>query len=359
MVAIGSLMLLVAGGVGMLVRKWIQHDVNLMASCSVIQEFGFEEWTIAWKRLAGDVFRSPTYPTLYLAVVANGCSVLAFVLMLPFYVCLHRQDMTPITLLLVPGTLLFVSGVVHASALHYFAAIVPKRKRTKRLMFAYVSWPALCLSWNAFVYADRVPFEMVKFLPVGGDAANLALGMFGVSFLGISSGVLVWSLFKRRFQYVPGPTNKLPLEIHVEIPISETLYYMAIPVAINAPTLILHGYTLFNYLLIGVHYDRLFGLSLLTLALGVVAVAMCNLAFRYSTLQRGGYHWWWSSILMNVPVSAVFVLHGLMVSSETPTLLLLPFVLSVGLCSALAYSAVGFLSNFWFVIFLYKHLKFS
>ena len=357
MLAIGTVLLLIAGGVGLLVSKWLQHDVNIMGSQAVIQEFGFPENTITWKRLAGDVFRSPRYPTLYLTCVANGCSVLAFVAMLPFGLWWY-SFVTPSALLLVSGTSLFVSGVVHASTLHYFSAIVPKRKRTKWKILSYLSWPAICISWNAFVYADRVPSEIVNYTLVDDAAANLALFLFAESALGILSGVLVWSRVSKKCKYAPGKTNKLPINIQTETPIGEILYYMVIPVAINAPTLILHGYTLFNYLLIGVHYDKLFGLSLVTLALGVVAVAMCNIAFRYSSLHRG-HHRWWSSILLNVPVAGVFVLHGLLASNTTPTMLLIPFVFSVGICSALAYGAVGFLSNYCFVTYIYKHLKFS
>jgi hypothetical protein len=129
-----------------------------------------------------------------------------------------------------------------------------------------------------------------------------------------------------------------------------------IPFLVMLPPLWIHFRVFYGNMLLGVSHFQLAGLTAATFALSYLAYATFNIAEVYLQLHRGDWRWQWTAVQQNamaaLAVIIFFMLYFPLPDSET-----WPLVAILALHSALLLSALGFLSRWIFVRYIYLSLK--
>jgi hypothetical protein len=349
---------------------WLRKDEDIMNNPRIQLEMGLRK-SVTWKRIQKDVFRPPPCRYLFIVVICNGVFLLNATLAGLIVVCLlplfERSQKTDaflaVTVILKSA---FLQGVIAETLRKSFRMredwrLWTVRKGCSKLLIRLpLAFLLLCVAsahyskWHRFDddettshYATRVLVPMVALFSL----TTLTV-CFGSSFSldlkkreGLEKRVLIDEVGGSLIPRATALQRRQALFVGV-----------LIPFLVMLPPLWIHFRVFYGNMLLGVSHFQLAGLTAATFALSYLAYATFNIAEVYLQLHRGDWRWQWTAVQQNamaaLAVIIFFMLYFPLPDSET-----WPLVAILALHSALLLSALGFLSRWIFVRYIYLSLK--
>ncbi|KAI8379394.1 uncharacterized protein BYT42DRAFT_568643 [Radiomyces spectabilis] len=311
----------------------------------------------AWKSVHADVFRSPRFTTLLIALLAFGAqfactlTTLVLIMMCGFLGPAYRGGLMTIGFVLYPFFGLvsgFVTGYMHSllqcqrSLLyHTFQSVVlvPGFLLATRFTISCIAW--------ADGSSLAIPF---------GTWTVVVIVAFGVNGFFTMMGAII----SRRKSYtipveVSDTVREVPprpwfLKLYVTIPICALLPYVIY--MMDYTTVVSHLWSDEFYWVYGY-------LALITLMTFLVSIES-TLTITYLCLNYGDYHWWWRSFIHSAS-SAI----GIMIISSGDTfsggvgeaLMIFGYSLMGTVLFAVLLGTLGFLSTFMLLRIIYSSIK--
>jgi len=274
-----------------------------------------------WKLLHGDVFRYPSYPSLFAAIIGVGTQLIACsVVVLGLALCgivstTYRGQILSATVISYNLTG-FVAGYVTAQVY----ALLTVTLQTKSTVSGSMAWMAPLVNaillytvpvGAVFAYVNTVAITggSTAAMPVSAIFTVLALS----AFVGVPSTLLGNIIGRYHFRNgrlskpMPTRTNKIPRQIPpivwwkgpvVQILVGGCLPFSAIYIELHYIFASLWGHAIYT----------LFGILMLSLLLLFVVVSFISVALLYFQLQNEHHEWWWRSVF--VGGSTGFFLYG-------------------------------------------------
>jgi len=315
-----------------------------------------------WKRIRFDVFRAPTHPMLFSAIVGVGAQILmiaTFLLLLSvvgyFYPGNHGR--------------LYVAAIISYALTSYVSGYVASKKYKE---FGGEDWMICCLVTGSLYFAPfLVVFAVINSIAISyGSSAALpfstilamcllwAFITFPLTLYGSYKGMFSVKVdYPCRIKYIPRPLPQdLPWYYNpfVQIVVSGFLPFIAIYVEVHTLFMSVWGHQVYT----------LFGILLLTFLILLIVTAFVVILLCYFQLTAEDYRWWWNSLLRGgacgvfLYAYAIFywVYNSEMSGSLQASMYFgYTFMLTYGFSLMLA--AVGHWASYWFVNKIYAEIK--
>jgi hypothetical protein len=324
-------------------------------------EENFDEEDSGWKLVHGDVFRFPSRPMLFSALVGAGCQWLVLVVSVLFLSLIeifghHNRGGVYTAIVLLYALTAYVAGYVSTSLY---------------IQLGGTKWATNAVA-VACVFA--VPFFVVFSVT---NSISISYGTStSVPFQTIFVILLLWGLVtfpltvlgSMRGRHTepfdaPCKTNRVERQIPPQPWWQSTIVQFA-----------LSGFLPFSAIYIELHYIfvavwghqmyTLFGILCLAFILLVIVTACVTVALTYFTLQAENHRWWWNSFITGTSTGFFMFMYSLYYfnfrSEMSGTLQGAFFLGYMGLISfafALLLGAVGFFCSLKFVKYIYLSIK--
>ncbi|XP_039127914.1 transmembrane 9 superfamily member 11-like [Dioscorea cayenensis subsp. rotundata] len=336
------------------VRRDLMHYENVQQT---------QEEISGWKLLSGDVFRAPTNPDILCVMVGDGVQILAMGVITILFAAIGF--MSPSSRgALINGMLFFYVALGFAGG--YVSAKLYRTINNGR----FRGWVLVSLKTSFFftgiVFIDII---MLNFLLWGSQSSGaLPLSSFGTLLLlwsCVSTPLtLVGSYFGARSDLIRYPTK--PRQIPRDIPSQNYPSWMwtvgagAIPFA----TLFMELFFIMSSFWHGqAHY--VFGFLFIVMVLLVLVCAEISLVLTYIELCAEDWQWWWRSFFTSGSVAIYVLIYSVLylvvdlqsLSGPVSAWLYIGYSLLIVFAVFLATGAVGFLSSFCFVYYLFSSVK--
>ncbi|GER40484.1 endomembrane protein 70 protein family [Striga asiatica] len=362
---LNSLMVItfLAGIVLVIFLRTVRRDLARYEELDKESQAQMTEELSGWKLVVSDVFRAPENPSLLCIMVGSGVQILGMASVTILFAALGF--MSPASRgALVSGMLFFY--MVLGIAAGYSAV------RLWRTIFVgdYKGWAVL--SWKVSCFFPGMAFLVLttlNFLLWGsGSTGAIPFSLFVILiFLWFCISVpltIVGGYFGARAAHIEYPvrTNQIPREVPPQKYPSWLLVIGAGTVPFG--TLFIELFFIMSSIWMGrVYY--VFGFLLIVMMLLVVVCAEVSLVLTYMHLCVEDWRWWWKSFFASGSVAIYIFIYSVnylvfdlkSLSGPVSATLYLGYSLLMVVAIMLATGAVGFLSSFWFVHYLFSSVK--
>ncbi|CAA2984353.1 transmembrane 9 superfamily member 11-like [Olea europaea subsp. europaea] len=362
---LNSLMVItfLAGIVLVIFLRTVRRDLAQYEELDKEAQAQMNEELSGWKLVVGDVFRAPNNPSLLCVMVGDGVQILGMAIVTILFAALGF--MSPASRgTLITGMLFFY--MILGIAAGYVAT------RLWRTMFCgdhkgwvSVSWRVACFFPGiAFLILTTLNFLLWGSHSTGAIPFSLFVVLILLWFCISVPLTLVGGYFGAKAPHIEYPvrTNQIPREI----PPQKYPSWLLVLGAGTLPfgTLFIELFFIMSSIWMGgVYY--VFGFLFIVMILLVVVCAEVSLVLTYMHLCVEDWKWWWKSFFASGSVAIYIFLYSInylifdlkSLSGPVSATLYLGYSLFMVLAIMLATGAVGFLSSFWFVHYLFSSVK--
>ncbi|KAL2481207.1 Transmembrane 9 superfamily member 11 [Abeliophyllum distichum] len=362
---LNSLMVItfLAGIVLVIFLRTVRRDLAQYEELDKEAQAQMNEELSGWKLVVGDVFRAPSNPSLLCAMVGDGVQILGMAIVTILFAALGF--MSPASRgTLITGMLFFY--MILGIAAGYVAT------RLWRTIFCgdhkgwvSVSWRVACFFPGiAFLILTTLNFLLWGSHSTGAIPFSLFVVLILLWFCISVPLTLVGGYFGAKAPHIEYPvrTNQIPREI----PPQKYPSWLLVLGAGTLPfgTLFIELFFIMSSIWMGgVYY--VFGFLFIVMILLVVVCAEVSLVLTYMHLCVEDWKWWWKSFFASGSVAIYIFLYSInylifdlkSLSGPVSATLYLGYSLFMVLAIMLATGAVGFLSSFWFVHYLFSSVK--
>ncbi|OVA04414.1 Nonaspanin (TM9SF) [Macleaya cordata] len=328
--------------------KEVQDEMNEEFSC--------------WKFVVGDVFRPPPNADLLCILVGNGVQILGMGVVTIIFAAFGF--FSPAS----RGALL--TGMLFFYLVLGIAAGYVSVKLWRAVNGENKGWVSIC--WRVVSFFPGISLLILasmNFLLLGSNSSGaIPISLFVIL-------ILLWFCISVPLTLVGGyfGAKSKPIEYPVrvnhiarEVPQQSYPLWIRVIGAGTLPfgTLFIELYFIMSSLWLGQVY-YVFGFLLIVSILLVIVCAEVSLVLTYMHLCLEDWRWWWQSFFSSGSVAIyillysisylIFDLHSL--SGPVSVALYLGYSFLIVLVIMLATGTVGFLSSFWFVLFIFSSVK--
>lgn len=351
-----AMVLLLSGMVGSVLRRAIKKDITSYNDSS---EFDDET---GWKQIRSDVFRSPSYASLFSITIGTGVQVILMTVLTLFFTTLgflspeHRGGLLTTVVVLFVFMGIF-AGYTSARLFKMFGGIEWKRNA----LGTSVMFPGLCFGMFFFINLFLVNEKSSRAVSFS-ILIQLLLLWFGISmplvFLGSFIGYTKQpienpskvSKIPKPIQIVPG-TNKIKFVSYLAGCLPFGCMFIELSYVMNS----LWHHTLFYYL---------FGFLFLCFIVLVITSAEVAILISYLVLCREDYRWWWLSFTVPAYSGLYFFVYTvfywflkLEVMKISSIVLYFGYMVLGAVSYSLITGTIGFFASFIFIRTIFSLIK--
>jgi transmembrane 9 superfamily protein 2/4 len=351
------IVLFLSGMVAMILLRALHRDFNRYNDVDNADEAQEET---GWKLVHGDVFRIPSHPVFLAMNIGTGSQLIGMIIITLFFALLGFLSPSNRGGLLTAVILLFV---LLGSYNGYMTARLCKT-------FKVQSWVHI---FKAAVYFPGILFSIyisLNFVQWGKQASSavpfstliiLMLLWVCVSMTLVFMGAVIG--FKRDPFTVPCSVNPMPRLI------PEQRWYLRSWFTIPCAGVLPFGAAFIElvFILSSMWQGRVyyvFGFLALVFVIVVITCAEITIVMVYFQLCYEDYNWWWRSFLMSASsgvhlflYSAYYFATALSIQQMSSTILYFGYMLMCSIFFGIAAGTIGFLSAFFFVRYIYGHIR--
>ncbi|EPS67343.1 hypothetical protein M569_07431, partial [Genlisea aurea] len=360
---LNSLMLVtfLAGAVLTIFVRSVRRDLASYEDLDKESQAQIQVELSGWKLVVNDVFRVPAKPSLLCVMVGDGVQILAMAVVTILFAAIGF--MSPAS----RGTLLTTMLVLYM-ALGIVAGYVAVR--LGRTIDPTTEW--IAISWKASCFFPGIAFlilSTLNFLLWGsGSTGAIPFSLFVVL-------VLMWLFISVPLTLLGGHlATKAP---HIEYPVRMNQIPREIPSQKLPPWLVVLGagtlpfgilFIELFFIMSSIWMGRVYYVFGFLLVVVVLLVAVCmeaSVVLTYMYLCNEDWQWWWKSFFASGSVAVYIFLYSIhylvfelkSLSGPVSALLYVGYSVFIAVVIMLATGAVGFVSSFCFVYYLFSSVK--
>lgn len=353
------IVIFLSGMVAIILMRALHKDLRRYNADPEEQEHEQEER--GWKLIYGDVFRTPSYPSLFATVVGSGVQMYAMSLLTIVFAALGFLSPANRGALMTTLVLLFVFMGIFAG---YYSACCYKmfgetewQKNTLQTALLFPGFIGILLFiLNLFVWHT----DSTGAIPFGTMCSLLAL-WFGISvplvYLGAYFG------YKKNPPEFPCRTHELLRMIPPQPWYMQKYFAILVGGVLPFGAIFIELFFIMSSVWLH-HYYYMFGFLLLVFLILTLTSAEITIVMTYFQLCSEDHQWWWRSIFTAGSSALYLFLYSILyfytkleIATFVPTLIYFMYMFIISVAFFVVSGTIGFYATFYFIMQIYGALK--